>query len=55
MNLIEKFPESIELFIKAANKHHLKMILVGGGAVNFLGYNVIQLISIFGLIFRKRI
>lgn len=38
MSLIEKFPERIELFIKAANKHHLKMILVGGGAVNFHGY-----------------
>ena len=38
MNLLDNFPERIELFIKAANKHHLEMILVGGGAVNFYGF-----------------
>lgn len=38
MGLIGKFPERIELFIKAANQYHLKMILVGGGAVKFHGY-----------------
>ncbi len=27
----------VENFIKAANEHHLKMILIGGGAVNFHG------------------
>ncbi len=38
MGLLDNFPERIELFIRAANKHHLEMILVGGGAVNFYGF-----------------
>ncbi|MCK5730154.1 MAG: hypothetical protein KAH68_03715 [Draconibacterium sp.] len=38
MSLLDNFPERIEFFIKAANKHHLEMILVGGGAVNFHGF-----------------
>ena len=38
MSLVEKFPVRIESFIKAANKNHLKIILVGGGVVNFHGY-----------------
>lgn len=38
MNLLESFPNRIESFIKAANLHQLKMILVGGGAVNYHGY-----------------
>ncbi len=38
MNLIESFPERVKLFIKIANKQHLRMILVGGGAVNFHGF-----------------
>ncbi len=38
MSLLEKFPKRIEVFIKAANNNHLKMILVGGGAVNFHGF-----------------
>lgn len=38
MNLSEIFSDKIESFIKAANKHALNMILVGGGAVNFHGY-----------------
>ena len=38
MSLLDKFPDRIELFIKSANKNHLEMILVGGGAVNFHGF-----------------
>ena len=38
MNLLDNFPGRIESFIKAANKYGLKMIMVGGGAVNFHGY-----------------
>ncbi len=38
MSLLDNFPERIESFIRAANKHHLEMILVGGGAVNFHGF-----------------
>lgn len=38
MSLVENFPKKIESFIKVANKHQVKMILVGGGAVNFHGY-----------------
>lgn len=38
MSLVENFPNRVERFIKAANRHGLKMILVGGGAVNFYGY-----------------
>ena len=34
MNWNEKITE----FIKLANKHQVKMLLVGGGAVNFYGY-----------------
>lgn len=30
--------EAIDLFIELANKHEVKMILIGGGAVNFHGY-----------------
>lgn len=30
--------ETIDLFIELANKHEVKMILIGGGAVNFHGY-----------------
>ena len=30
--------ENIDLFIKLANKHKVRMILVGEGAVNFHGY-----------------
>lgn len=38
MNLLESFPNRIESFIKAANLNQLKMILEGGGAVNYHGY-----------------
>ena len=38
MNLIESFPNRIIKFIKVANKNRVKMILVGGGAVNFHGF-----------------
>lgn len=38
MNLLQNFPERLEQFIRTANKHQVKMILVGGGAVNFHGY-----------------
>jgi len=38
MSSLDNFPERIKLFIKAANKHRLEMILVGGGAVNFYGF-----------------
>ena len=33
-----KWGDNIEEFIKLCNKHNVKMILVGGGAVNFHGY-----------------
>lgn len=33
-----KWGEKIETFIHLANKHQVKMILIGGGAVNFHGY-----------------
>jgi len=36
MSLIWK--ETIALFIELANKYEVKMILIGGGAVNFHGY-----------------
>ena len=38
MNLLQNFPERLEQFISTANKNQVKMILVGGGAVNFHGY-----------------
>jgi hypothetical protein len=38
MSLLDNFPGRIESFIKAANKYGLRMIMVGGGAVNFHGY-----------------
>lgn len=38
MSLIDNFPERVDLFIKIANSQQLRMILVGGGAVNFHGY-----------------
>lgn len=38
MNFIENFHEKVESFLKAANQQKLKMILVGGGAVNYHGY-----------------
>lgn len=30
--------DDISHFIELANKHHVKMLLIGGGAVNFHGY-----------------
>jgi len=33
-----KWGENIQKFIKLANKHQVKMIMIGGGAVNFHGY-----------------
>ena len=38
MNLLQNFPERLEQFISTANKNQVRMILVGGGAVNFHGY-----------------
>jgi hypothetical protein len=38
MNLNETFTGRINEFIKIANKNQVKMILVGGGAVNFHGF-----------------
>ena len=38
MSLLDNFPGRIESFIKAANKYGLRMIMVGGGAVNFHGF-----------------
>lgn len=36
--MLEFFPVRVKEFIKTANKNNLKMLLVGGGAVNFHGY-----------------
>ncbi len=33
-----KWEESIDNFLKLANKYNVRMIMVGGGAVNFYGY-----------------
>jgi hypothetical protein len=33
-----KWGDNIESFIKLANKYKVKMIMIGGGAVNFHGY-----------------
>lgn len=33
-----QWKENIDSFIELANKHQVKMIMVGGGAVNFHGY-----------------
>jgi hypothetical protein len=38
MNLLQNFPKRLNQFIKYAYKNRVKMILVGGGAVNFHGY-----------------
>ncbi len=38
MVLSDKFPERIDDFIKSATKNGLRMIMVGGGAVNFHGF-----------------
>lgn len=38
MNFLQNFPERLDQFIKTACKNQVKMILVGGGAVNFHGY-----------------
>ena len=34
----EDYPQKIVDFIRLANKHDVRMVLVGGGAVNFHGY-----------------
>ena len=36
--MLENFPDRVKTFIECANKNNLEMILVGGGAVNFYGY-----------------
>ncbi|EZH73823.1 hypothetical protein ATO12_17985 [Aquimarina atlantica] len=33
-----QWKEKIDTFIKLSNKHNVRMIMVGGGAVNFHGY-----------------
>ena len=38
MNFLQNFPQRLDQFIKTAGKNQVKMILVGGGAVNFHGY-----------------
>ncbi|GAB1452569.1 hypothetical protein MASR2M47_26250 [Draconibacterium sp.] len=38
MSLIDNFPERVDSFIRAANNQQLRMVLVGGGAVNFHGF-----------------
>jgi len=38
MNFLQNFPKRLDQFIKTAGKNQVKMILVGGGAVNFHGY-----------------
>lgn len=37
-NMQEFFPDKVEAFIRTAHRFRLKMIMVGGGAVNFHGY-----------------
>ena len=32
------FGEEVNAFLRAANDHHVRMVLIGGGAVNFHGY-----------------
>lgn len=36
--MLESFPVRVKEFIESASKNNLEMILVGGGAVNFHGY-----------------
>ena len=36
--MLEYFPDRVKKFIELAGKNNLEMILVGGGAVNFHGY-----------------
>ncbi len=38
MKTFPDYPQKIIDFIRSANKNHVRMILVGGGAVNFYGY-----------------
>lgn len=38
MNHLQNFPERLDLFIKTGIQNGVRMILVGGGAVNFHGY-----------------
>lgn len=36
--MLDNFPERVKEFIRCAGNNHLEMLLVGGGAVNFHGY-----------------
>ena len=36
--MTNRWEEKIDSFIELSNKHHVRMIMVGGGAVNFHGY-----------------
>jgi len=36
--MFQKWEENINQFISIANKHNVRMLMVGGGAVNFHGY-----------------
>ncbi|MBN2635629.1 MAG: hypothetical protein JXR61_05120 [Prolixibacteraceae bacterium] len=38
MNTLQDFPGRVKEFITTATKNKVRMILVGGGAVNFYGY-----------------
>jgi hypothetical protein len=36
--MLQKWNENIEQFISLSNKYNVRMLMVGGGAVNFHGY-----------------
>lgn len=36
--MLETWGENIEQFLELANKHNVRMLMIGGGAVNFHGY-----------------
>jgi hypothetical protein len=36
--MVQKWDENINQFISLANKHSVRMLMIGGGAVNFHGY-----------------
>ena len=35
---MQNWEENIDSFVALANKHNVRMLMVGGGAVNFHGY-----------------
>ncbi len=52
---MRQWKEDIDLFLEMTNKHGVRMLMVGGGAVNFHGIKDTLPMLIFGLTQKRTI